>query len=284
MEELDATTVPVWVYPGAIYLHQGESYLITHLDLDMGIAHAAPADTNYYTQPREANSLEIGQTWEKKRMPGSNAHLGELRGSQQVIGCRRLQQFSDTAFRASAEHARTGIHHGGAVVRRAASRRMSSGETRTGFCRRASRCRARGDHHPASLCHVWPAGHRGALNTIPPRHRPRPGIHLRCPSWQRGHLRERFCSPLAAMGSYSAPLASALATMDAQAASSHPGAASTTNPWTSSPPLCFCRSCWAPSRRRDTRPLIPRSARPSIERIAARGSPAATLRIARTAI
>ena len=154
MEELDATTAPVRVYPGAIYLHQGQSYLITHLGLDMGIAYAAPADTNYYTQPREANSLEIGQTWQKKRMLGSNAHLDELRGSQQVIGYRRLQQFSDTAFRASAEHARTGIHHGEAMVRLAANRRMNSAETRTGLCGRASRCRARGDRHPASLCHV----------------------------------------------------------------------------------------------------------------------------------
>lgn len=98
LEELEGTTAFVRVYPGAIYLHQGESYLITHLDLDMGVAYASPADVNYYTEPREVNSVNIVQTWQEKRMPVSNAYFGELCVTQQVIGYRRLQQFSDTVL------------------------------------------------------------------------------------------------------------------------------------------------------------------------------------------
>jgi DEAD/DEAH box helicase domain-containing protein len=40
LEGLESTTAPLRVYPGAIYLHQGESYLISHLDL--GIVTALP--------------------------------------------------------------------------------------------------------------------------------------------------------------------------------------------------------------------------------------------------
>lgn len=98
MEELEETTALRRVYPGAIYLHQGESYLITRLDLDMDIAYASPADVDYYTEPREVNEVNILQTWQRKKMPVSNACFGKLSVTQQVIGYRRLQQFSDTVL------------------------------------------------------------------------------------------------------------------------------------------------------------------------------------------
>lgn len=98
MEELEETTALRRVYPGAIYLHQGESYLITRLDLDMGIAYASPVDVDYYTEPREVNEVNILQTWQRKKMPASNACFGKLSVIQQVIGYRRLQQFSDTVL------------------------------------------------------------------------------------------------------------------------------------------------------------------------------------------
>jgi len=98
MEELEETTALRRVYPGAIYLHQGESYLITRLDLDMGIAYASPVDVDYYTEPREVNEVNILQTWQRKKMPVSNACFGKLSVIQQVIGYRRLQQFSDTVL------------------------------------------------------------------------------------------------------------------------------------------------------------------------------------------
>ncbi len=98
MEELEETTAPLRVYPGAIYLHQGESYLITRLDLDMGIAYASPVDVDYYTEPREINEVSILQTRRRKSMPAGEAHFGQLDVTQQVIGYRRLQQFSDTVL------------------------------------------------------------------------------------------------------------------------------------------------------------------------------------------
>jgi len=98
MEELEETTAPLRVYPGAIYLHQGESYLITRLDLDMGVAYASPVDVDYYTEPREINQVSISQTRERKSLGVSEACFGELCVTQQVIGYRRLQQFSDTVL------------------------------------------------------------------------------------------------------------------------------------------------------------------------------------------
>ncbi len=98
LEELEQTVALGRVYPGAIYLHQGESYLITQLDLDMGIAYASPVDVNYYTEPRETNEVRVVETWQRKEMPASNACFGKLSVTEQVIGYRRLQQFSDTVL------------------------------------------------------------------------------------------------------------------------------------------------------------------------------------------
>ena len=98
MEELEETTALSRVYSGAIYLHQGESYLVTRLDLEMGIAYASPVEVDYYTEPREVNTVRIHHTWQQKKMPASEACFGELCVTQQVVGYRRLQQFSDTVL------------------------------------------------------------------------------------------------------------------------------------------------------------------------------------------
>lgn len=42
------------VYDGAIYLHQGEAYLCTHLDLAERVAHVRPARVKYYTSVGDA--------------------------------------------------------------------------------------------------------------------------------------------------------------------------------------------------------------------------------------
>ncbi|MEP7199545.1 MAG: DEAD/DEAH box helicase, partial [Chloroflexota bacterium] len=58
IEVIDGDMVMRRAHEGAIYLHQGESYLVTRLDLRAGVAYAKPVDVAYYTEPRE-----IGQTY-----------------------------------------------------------------------------------------------------------------------------------------------------------------------------------------------------------------------------
>jgi len=98
MEELEETRAPGCIYPGAIYLHQGESFLIAHLDLDKGVAYASPVDVEYHTAPREVNQVDIVGILREKDMLTAKAYLGELRVTQQVIGFRRLQQFRGTVL------------------------------------------------------------------------------------------------------------------------------------------------------------------------------------------
>lgn len=97
LEEIEATTAPFRAHPGAIYLHQGESFLVKELDLDVGHAILEPVQVNYYTQPREINDVRITQRGSlvHKVLGQATAFRGLVRVTQQVIGYRRVQQFRE---------------------------------------------------------------------------------------------------------------------------------------------------------------------------------------------
>ena len=47
------------LHPGAVYLQQGETYIVARLDLERGVAHLLPHIEDYYTQPRSETEVEI---------------------------------------------------------------------------------------------------------------------------------------------------------------------------------------------------------------------------------
>jgi len=95
LEEIEGASALYRVHPGAIYLHQGESFLVRELDLDAGHAILAPVQVNYYTQPREINDVRLLGSVAQKQVGPAVAHLGEVRVTQQVTGYRRIQQFRE---------------------------------------------------------------------------------------------------------------------------------------------------------------------------------------------
>ena len=55
----EAGQAPATVHPGAVYLHQGESYLVDSLDLDDHIAFVHAEDPGYVTHPREITDITV---------------------------------------------------------------------------------------------------------------------------------------------------------------------------------------------------------------------------------
>jgi len=98
LEEIELTTAFSRVHPGAIYLHQGESYLVTNLDWEMGLAYLRPVEVNYYTLPRQINEVSIIRSLRHQQLSATTAHLGQVRVTEQVIGYRRVQQFTETTL------------------------------------------------------------------------------------------------------------------------------------------------------------------------------------------
>jgi DEAD/DEAH box helicase domain-containing protein len=95
LEEIEATTAQFRAHPGAIYLHQGESFLVRELDLEVGHAILEPVQVDYYTQPREINDVRIVRSTAHKPLGEVLAFFGLVRVTQQVIGYRRVQQFRE---------------------------------------------------------------------------------------------------------------------------------------------------------------------------------------------
>jgi len=95
MAEIDAALASVRVHPGAIYLHRGSSYLVTELDLEMGVAYARPVEADYYTQVRDLSDVHIVRSLEARSLRFTDLFFGVVRVTMQVVGFVRKQQFTD---------------------------------------------------------------------------------------------------------------------------------------------------------------------------------------------
>ena len=98
LEEISSTTAPFRVHPGAVYLHQGDSYLVTEYSTELHHAIVKPVSVDYYTQPREVNEVRVVRSMRHRALPSTTAYLGRVRVRSQVIGFRRLQQFSEAVL------------------------------------------------------------------------------------------------------------------------------------------------------------------------------------------
>ncbi|TWT40875.1 putative ATP-dependent helicase Lhr [Phycisphaerae bacterium RAS1] len=56
---VDSISAPELIYPGAVYLHQGESYLVRELDCSAKLARVERQEVDYYTQPVLASECRI---------------------------------------------------------------------------------------------------------------------------------------------------------------------------------------------------------------------------------
>jgi DEAD/DEAH box helicase domain-containing protein len=120
------------LHPGAVYLHQGEAYLVSRLDRATGIAYVGRTDAPYYTVPRETTDIRILRTFKQKPAlsqtarpeprsaleqsgatntvrpepvegpvpipTGATVFFGEVEVTSQVLGFRKLAQYEETVL------------------------------------------------------------------------------------------------------------------------------------------------------------------------------------------
>jgi DEAD/DEAH box helicase domain-containing protein len=67
---VDAISAPELVYPGGVYLHQGETYLVRDLDLDGRAAYVEPKAVDYYTQAILDAHIRAGQADQQRDWRG----------------------------------------------------------------------------------------------------------------------------------------------------------------------------------------------------------------------
>ncbi len=95
LETIEASVAFFQVHPGAIYLHQGESYLVEELDLINRTAYVVPTTATYYTQAKDITDLHIMKVIRDRNCGQVKVYLGEVEVTTTVVGFRKKAQFTE---------------------------------------------------------------------------------------------------------------------------------------------------------------------------------------------
>ncbi|HJR93604.1 MAG TPA: DEAD/DEAH box helicase, partial [Acidimicrobiia bacterium] len=89
-------------HAGAVYLHQGDTYVVKDIDVDRAEITVVREDVNYYTQPKVETDVEVLERTAAESMGPVRLHLGSLRVHSQVVAYQRKalgsRETMDTVF------------------------------------------------------------------------------------------------------------------------------------------------------------------------------------------
>jgi DEAD/DEAH box helicase domain-containing protein len=86
---VDAAASHATVHEGAVYLHQGQTYLVRALDLDDSIALVDAETPDWSTSARDLTDISIAATTRSLERGGVTLHLGTVDVTQQVVSFLR---------------------------------------------------------------------------------------------------------------------------------------------------------------------------------------------------
>ena len=86
---VDQPSAHIFVHAGAVYLHQGELYLVTALDLAEGVALVEPGDPGYVTSAREVTGIDVVSELRQAAWGPAAVSFGEVDVVRQVTSFTR---------------------------------------------------------------------------------------------------------------------------------------------------------------------------------------------------
>ena len=92
--EVDAASAPLLVHTGAVYWHQGASYLVDHLDLDAHLATVTPAQVDFYTEVNTETDIQVLAQHDSRQAFGLEIAHGDVLVTTQLVGFRRVKRFT----------------------------------------------------------------------------------------------------------------------------------------------------------------------------------------------
>jgi DEAD/DEAH box helicase domain-containing protein len=95
IERVPLNRVPFEIHEGAIYLHQGESYLVLQLDLATHSAIARQVDVQYYTQARDVTDIRVQSVLTERPAAATTVFFGQVDVRRSVTGYRRKALFRE---------------------------------------------------------------------------------------------------------------------------------------------------------------------------------------------
>jgi len=92
--EVDLASAAWLAHPGAVYLHEGQSYFVEQLDLEKNIARLSPLQADYYTEPQRQSEVTLLERLDQDAVPGGRRACGELQVTTRVAGFKKLRWFT----------------------------------------------------------------------------------------------------------------------------------------------------------------------------------------------
>jgi DEAD/DEAH box helicase domain-containing protein len=81
---VDEPSAQLLIHDGAIYVHQGETYLVGHLDLADRVALVEPCDLGYTTTARDVTEIEVRSTLRLMTRGEGEVRFGDVQVTRQV--------------------------------------------------------------------------------------------------------------------------------------------------------------------------------------------------------
>ena len=76
-------------HEGAVYLHQGDTYLVEKLDIDRHEVRVSPSQVDYYTQPKTEKDLEVVDLIARDRIGEVGHHHGVVRVETTIVAYQK---------------------------------------------------------------------------------------------------------------------------------------------------------------------------------------------------
>ena len=92
--QVDSISAPELVYPQAIYLHAGESYVVRELDEQAKVARVERTDADYYTQPLLISDIRAAAPQLEGECRGGGRFFGDAVVKWQTVGFRKFKFYT----------------------------------------------------------------------------------------------------------------------------------------------------------------------------------------------
>lgn len=98
LETVDGAVAMSQLHPGAVYLHQGDTYVVQDLDIRGRTAWAEPRDVDYYTVARELSDIRVTSVECEKRCGRATVRLGTVQVTTHVVAFRKRRQYTEESL------------------------------------------------------------------------------------------------------------------------------------------------------------------------------------------
>jgi len=92
--QVDRASAPLLIHPGAVYLHEGQAYIVEELDWEKRAAHVQPTEVNYFTDASLSVKVEVLRAHESASAGSVSWAHGEVRVRTKATSYKQIALYT----------------------------------------------------------------------------------------------------------------------------------------------------------------------------------------------